>query len=60
MSASVALEAQAVARAGSRRFDVVGILALSGVVLFVVLAIAGPWISPARPKCRESGPSQSR
>ena len=49
MSASVALEAQPVVRAGSRQFDVVYILALCGVVLFVFLAIAGPWIAPHDP-----------
>lgn len=50
MSAGVMLEAQEpVAHGGSRGFDVVGILALSGVGLFVLLAIAGPWLTPQDP-----------
>lgn len=32
-----------------RRVDVVGLLALLGVVTFVVLAVAGPWIAPHDP-----------
>ena len=49
MSAGVALQAQPAPRAGSRRFDVVGALAMCGVVVFVVLAIAGPWMAPHDP-----------